>query len=64
MGWPDHRTLIRELATVSPLSPPKIFNVELLGHDGKLQWTQDGQGLTIVWPERKPCEYAVTLKMV
>jgi alpha-L-fucosidase len=64
MGWPEHRTLIRNLATVSPLSPPKISQVELLGYGGKLSWTQDEQGLNIVWPERKPCDYAVTLKIV
>jgi alpha-L-fucosidase len=64
MGWPQHRTLIRQLATVSPLSPPRISNVELLGYGGKLAWTQDEQGLTVIWPEQKPCDYAVKLKIV
>jgi alpha-L-fucosidase len=64
MGWPQHRTLIRQLATVSPLSPPKISHVELLGHGGSLAWTQDEQGLAVIWPEHKPCDYAVTLKII
>jgi alpha-L-fucosidase len=64
MGWPENLTLIRPLSTVSPLSPPKISHVELLGCGGKLAWTQDEQGLTVLFPEQKPCEYAVTLKIV
>ena len=64
MGWPENLTLIRPLSTVSPLSPPKISHVELLGYGGKLAWRQDEQGLTVLFPEQKPCEYAVTLKIV
>ena len=64
MGWPEKLTLIRPLATSSPLLPPKISHVEMLGYQGKLTWTQDGQGLTVVMPEHKPCDYAITLKIV
>ena len=64
MGWPEKLALIKALATTSPLSPPKIRNVELLGHKDKVIWTQDEQGLTVVMPEQKPCEYAITLKIV
>jgi len=64
MGWPDKLTLIRPLATSSALLPPKINNVELLGYKDKLTWTQDEQGLTVVMPEQRPCDYAITLKIV
>ena len=64
MGWPEKLALIKALATSSPLSPPKIRNVELLGYKDKVIWTQDEQGLTVVMPERKPCDYAITLKIV
>ena len=64
MGWPEKLTLIKPLATSSPLSPPKIRNVELLGYKGKVIWTQDEQGLTVVMPEHKPCDYAIILKIV
>jgi alpha-L-fucosidase len=64
MGWPEKLTLIKALATTSPLSPPKIRSVELLGHKDKVIWTQDEQGLTVVMPEQKPCDYAITLKIV
>ena len=53
------------LADLEPTSsPPKIRNVELLGYKDKVIWTQDEQGLTVVMPEQKPCEYAITLKIV
>jgi len=55
---------VTPLSTVSPLSPPKISHVELLVYGGKLAWTQDEQGLAVLFPEQKPCEYAVTLKIV
>ena len=64
MGWPEKLVLIKPLATSSPLSPPKISNVELLGYPDKVMWTQDEQGLTVVMPEKKPCDHAITLKIV
>jgi len=64
MGWPEKMALIKALATTSPLSPPKIRNVELLGYNDKVIWTQDEQGLTVVMPEQKPCDYAITLKII
>ena len=64
-SWAGRRSeaLIKPLATVSKYSPPKIKNVELLGHGGKIEWTQDEQGLVVVMPDRKPCDHAITLKI-
>jgi alpha-L-fucosidase len=64
MGWPEKLALIKPLATSSPLSPPKIRNVELLGYKDKVTWIQDEQGLTVVMPEQKSSDYAITLKIV
>ena len=64
MGWPQKLVLIKALANTSPLSPLKISNVELLGYKDKVIWTQDEQGLTVVMPEQKPCDHAITLKIV
>jgi hypothetical protein len=35
-----------------------------LGYGGKVTWVQNEQGLTVVMPEKKPCDYAITLKIV
>jgi len=34
-----------------------------LGYGGKVAWSQDEQGLAVMLPEQKPCEYAITLKI-
>jgi alpha-L-fucosidase len=48
--WPEKLTLIRPLATSRALQPPKINQVELLGYESQLRWTQDEQGLTVMMP--------------
>ncbi|MGA8026062.1 MAG: alpha-L-fucosidase [Bryobacteraceae bacterium] len=63
MGWPEYQTVIRPLALQTELRVGKIQNVELLGFDGKLEWSQDQAGLKVVMPPKKPCDYAVVLKV-
>ena len=63
MGWPEYQAVIRPLATNTGLQVGKIENVELLGFDGKLEWTQDGAGLKVLLPAKKPCDYAITFKV-
>jgi alpha-L-fucosidase len=59
MGWPGAQAAVPSLTNVAA----KIVNVELLGHKGKLKWTQDDTGLKVELPEQKPSEHAVTLKI-
>jgi len=37
--------------------------VTMLGHAGKLKFTQDADGLKVTLPADKPCDYAYTLKI-
>jgi len=63
LGWPaEGKLVIRSLAKV-PGVTGRIDNVQLLGHPGPLKWAHDANGLTIELPDRKPCEYAVALKI-
>jgi alpha-L-fucosidase len=48
----------------SSLTPQKVKNVELLGYNDKLKWTQDDKGLTVQMPDRKPCDYAVAFRIL
>jgi alpha-L-fucosidase len=64
LGWPEKQTVIKPLATTSRIAQKKVENVELLGFKGKVKWTQDENGLTVFMPEEKPCDYAITLKIV
>jgi alpha-L-fucosidase len=63
MGWPEYQTVIRPLATNTALRVGKIQNVELLGFDGKLEWSQDSSGLKVMMPAQKPCDYAIVFKV-
>jgi alpha-L-fucosidase len=37
--------------------------VELLGHKGKLKFTQSASGLVVSLPAQKPCDFAWSLKI-
>ena len=63
MGWPERETTVRALAINGNPSPGKIGNVEMLGFKGKLQWSQDENGLKVDMPPNKPCDHAVALRI-
>ena len=42
---------------------PKIPNVDLLGHKGKLKWNQDSAALKVELPEQKPSEHAIAFRI-
>lgn len=63
LDWPGAQVTIRTLA-LAPKGPSgKITSVTLLGYPGKLSWTQDAEGLTVVLPNERPCEHAYALRI-
>jgi len=64
MGVPDREAGIPALRFEAQNQVGKIQNVELLGHPGKLQWTQDARALTVQLPEAKPCRHALAFKVL
>ena len=64
MNWPGDQAVITSLATgAKDLPAGKIEKVELLGHAGKLEFTQDAEGLKVKFPAEKPCDFAYVLKI-
>jgi alpha-L-fucosidase len=65
LGWPtDRRAVIASLASTSPhLSGRKVADVSLLGDTGRVEWTQDAQGLAVQLPATPPSEHAVALRV-
>jgi alpha-L-fucosidase len=60
LGWPaDGKVKIRSLAK----DQNQVRQVRLLGHSGKLDWTQTAEGLEVSLPAEAPCEFAVTLEI-
>ncbi|MGA2232843.1 MAG: alpha-L-fucosidase C-terminal domain-containing protein, partial [Tepidisphaeraceae bacterium] len=62
MAWPDEQVVIKSLATGQNV-PGKVEKVELLGHTGDLDFTQDADGLKVKFPAEKPCDFAYALKI-
>lgn len=62
LSWPGSEAIIASLATTNAAAGT-VKSVTLLGHQGKLEFTQDKTGLRIKLPARKPCDYAYTLKI-
>ena len=63
MGWAGKEASVPSLGLGGKYDVPKIHNVELLGHKGKLKWRQDEMALTVELPEQKPAEYASGFKI-
>lgn len=63
LGWPeDGRLVVRSLARKSD-APGAIKKVSLLGHKGKLDWKQTGEGLVVQLPSDRPSKYTCGLKI-
>lgn len=60
--WPGEQAVITSLATGKVISG-KIEKIELLGHVGALDFTQDAQGLKVRFSAGKPCEFAYSLRI-
>jgi alpha-L-fucosidase len=67
-SWPGDTAVLTSLAKGKALDGQvpkgKIKSVTLLGHPGKLKFSQDAEGLKVTLPADKPCDYAFTLKIV
>jgi alpha-L-fucosidase len=62
LGWPDDlRLAVRALAEHP--AGGRVTEVRLLGHDGRLEWSQTAEGLSVKLPEKKPCEHAISLRI-
>jgi alpha-L-fucosidase len=64
LGWPDDgKLLVRSLARPAGESGNIVTGVTLLGHTGKLEWTQTADGLVVTMPDAKLSDIACTLKI-
>ena len=64
MGWPESESVnIQSLAADDARYPKTVGKVELLGVEGRLQFTRDNSGLNVKLPANKPNDYACVLKI-
>jgi alpha-L-fucosidase len=64
LGWPEDRKItIRSLAKPAGSDVNRIEQISLLGYNGKIEWQQTADGLTVTLPEQKVSEYTAALKI-
>ena len=64
LGWPnDGKLLIRSLARSAGGTDNAISKIELLGHRGKLEFTQTAEGLAVTLPSEKTSDIACCLRI-
>ena len=63
LAWPGKACTITSLGTAAALWHGPIREITLLGHDGRLAWSQNAQGLTVNLPDQTPCDHAFVLKI-
>jgi len=65
LGWPeDGSYTMKTFAKGEHFSTKDgIKKIEMLGSDEKIKWKQSGEGLTIWFPENKPCDIAYSFRI-
>ena len=64
LGWPDDgKFVIRALASTNDATVNQIKRVDLLGHHGKLKFTQTADGLTVELPGEKLSDLTCSLRI-
>ncbi len=63
MAWPGDEETITIKSINSTNYPASIVNIELIGHDGEISFTQNENGLEVELPAESPSPYAQVLKI-
>jgi len=64
LGWPDDgMLLVRSLAKPAGTDINNLTQVSLLGYDGKLEWQQTAEGLSVKLPATKVSEFTAALRI-
>jgi alpha-L-fucosidase len=63
LGWPTNEVVIQQLARNSGFWANDIQEVQLLGSNDRIRWTQDEKALRVTMPPTKPCDHAYVLKI-
>ena len=62
LAWPDEEVFIKSLGK-EVRGNIEVVDVSMLGVSGRLHWTRRADGLSVVFPDKKPCEHAYVLKI-
>ncbi len=60
LAWPENGKIV---VTALGKGKREVKRIELLGHAGKIEWKQTEDGLEVMMPEKRPCDFAYVLKI-
>jgi alpha-L-fucosidase len=63
LDWPGAGTTLTIRSLADKPGAVDITDVKLLGHNDRLNWERNQEGLKIQMPSEKPCEHAFVLKI-
>jgi alpha-L-fucosidase len=63
LAWRDSSVTINSLGSTVGLWSGDIAEIHFLGHQGKLTWQRNSDGLSIELPDQPPCEHAFVFKI-
>lgn len=63
LAWPEGDWVIETVGKDKGLWQGDIASVQLLGYDGDLTWSHNGDGLRVQVPATRPCDHAFVLKI-
>ena len=62
LDWPDDgELLITSLGRTAAMSSARIEKVDVLGHQGDVEWSRDEGGLRVHLPDERPSDFGVTV---
>jgi alpha-L-fucosidase len=60
---PETKLKIKSLGTDAKYLSQPVKTVKLLGHEGKLRWKQEADGLSIICPSGMPYATSIVFKI-
>ena len=62
LDWPDDgELLITSLGRTAAMSSARIEKVDILGHQGDVEWSREEGGLRVHLPDERPSDFGVTV---
>ena len=63
LGWPGETARMKSLGSHSAVPASAIEQIQMLGSNQPLAWSQDESGLQILTPSHRPCDHAYAFRI-
>lgn len=63
LGWPESKSITIKSLNKINLGNSKIQTINMLGSAKRILWSENLNGINIIFPDRKPCDFAYVFKL-